>query len=166
MGNLGVHDAVPREWEFIKFTFGACVSASCFAQLKRHRMGITLVPYKYDIGNGITIPQTITDSKAEDIFMETINTTNEFYNRLNEFNPIASTYILTQAHKRWVLCQINGRELYHFARLRMDSHAQWDIRNLANMIVGHAMKEFPDILPLLCGKDMFQSTRRIQNKSR
>ena len=162
MGNLGVHDAVPREWELLNFTFGACVSASCFAQLKRHRMGFTLIPYKYDVGNGVTTPQTVVQSGVEDIFMETINTTNEFYNRLNEFNPMASPYILTQAHKRWTMCQMNGRELYHFARLRMDGHAQWDIRNLANSIVDKATQEFPDILRKLCGKDQFM----LEEKSR
>jgi len=153
--NLTVHESVPREWELINFTFGACVSASCFAQLKRHRMGFTLIPYKYDLENGVTTPQTIIDADMEDVFMETIDTTNEFYNRLNEFNPIASTYILTQAHKRWTMCQMNGRELYHFARLRMDGHAQWDIRNLANAIVEKAVSEFPDILKKICGKDEF-----------
>ena len=155
-GSLGVHDAIPREWEFMSFTFGACVSASCYAQLKRHRMGFSMIPYKYDIGNGVTIPQNIVDAEVNDIFMEAIDKTNEFYNRLNEFNPMASQYILTQAHKRWVMCQMNGRELYHFARLRMDGHAQWDIRNLATRLVEKAINEFPDTLQKLCGKDQFE----------
>lgn len=154
-GNLGVHDALSREWEFLTFTFGACVSASCFAQLKRHRMGFTMIPYKYDTGNGVTIPQTIVDAEVSDIFNEVINLTNEFYNRLNDFSTTASQYILTQAHKRWVLCQMNGRELYHFSRLRMDKHAQWDIRYLANKLADKARAEFPDVLQKLCGKDQF-----------
>jgi thymidylate synthase ThyX len=58
-----------------------------------------------------------------------------------------------------VLIQMNGRELYHFSRLRQDAHAQWDIRGLADRMLYLAQQELPLTLMLCCGKDAFETAR-------
>ncbi len=52
---LGAHDSVPREFELVCMTFEGMVSASCFAQLKRHRM-MTLLQQSYETDCGWIVP--------------------------------------------------------------------------------------------------------------
>jgi thymidylate synthase ThyX len=51
--------------------------------------------------------------------------------RLDAVKPGLGDYARTNAHLLRAMFQANLRELYHFARLRADSHAQWEIRRLA-----------------------------------
>ncbi len=71
--------------------------------------------------------------------------------------PPAAGYILTNAHRRRVSMKINARELYHVARLRADTHAQWDIRKTAEEMVKLGKKAMPLALMLATGKDGFAS---------
>jgi len=64
-------------------------------------------------------------------------------------------YILTNAHRRLVLMKMNLREVYHFARLRADDHAQWEIRQLAQALVEEVKRLMPYSSLLLCGKSEF-----------
>jgi len=50
------HDSVWREFETVQFVFEIVLSASCYAQLKRHRIA-TLLSQPYDPGLGISIPK-------------------------------------------------------------------------------------------------------------
>jgi thymidylate synthase ThyX len=58
-----------------------------------------------------------------------------------------------------VMFKINARELYHFARLRADEHAQWDIRSIANRMLEIVKEVAPLTFMLACGKHEFQATR-------
>ena len=55
---------------------------------------------------------------------------------------------------------MNARDMYHFSRLRMDGHAQWEIRALAREMVGQAQQEAPMVMALACGKDEFADRKR------
>jgi thymidylate synthase ThyX len=54
---------------------------------------------------------------------------------------------------------MNARELYHFSRMRQDGHAQWDIREIANRMVGIAKRVCPLTMSLACGKDAFEQRK-------
>jgi thymidylate synthase ThyX len=56
--NLQAHDAVLRELENVDLQFELILSASCFAQLKRHRMS-TIIAQEYDPQLGVTIPPSM-----------------------------------------------------------------------------------------------------------
>ena len=43
-------------------------------------------------------------------------------------------YVLPNACKTTLVMTMNLRELYHFLYLREDSHAQWEIRDLAKAL--------------------------------
>jgi len=58
---------------------------------------------------------------------------------------------------RWFTLSL--REVYHMARLRMDRHAQWDIRNVTASITALARQAAPACGILACGKDAFAQTR-------
>lgn len=149
--NMKVFDAAPRQFEFVDFEFLLNMSFSCFAQLKRHRM-MSIIPYNPTYANYFVVPDSISYSNRES-FRYLMEETNNFYNKLPEN---IKNYILTNAHTRNVSVKLNLREMYHFCRMRMDSHAQWEIRSIANEMKHYASKVCPIGMSLCCGKDQFE----------
>jgi hypothetical protein len=163
--DLGMHDPLPREFEEISFTFEAVMSASCFAQFKRHRM-MTLLPQSYDPGEGCTIPETIMTAGLKDDFLNMMEKSSEAFSRVApHIGENAAAYFLTNAHRRRIRVTLNARELYHISRLRMDSHAQWDIRTIVSDMVTLAATKAPITLSLACGKDQFPQMKKYFYKT-
>jgi flavin-dependent thymidylate synthase len=148
-----------REFEYADLTFDVVVSASCFAQLKRHRMA-TMTCQDYDPGLGVTVPPAVSAIGMEDRFMETVGKTEDVFNRIKAVSPAAAPYILTNAHRKRVAVKLNVRELYHVSRLREDKSAQWDIRETTARMVRLGRAFMPSALMMACGKDSFASLRR------
>lgn len=149
-------DSLPREFEIGEFIFQLNISASCFAQLKRHRMS-TIISSDYSPENcKHTIPESIVKCGKKKLFENVINETEFFYFWLKKHYPQIKNYILTNSHNRGVLFKFNLRELCHFSRLREDSHSQWEIRKIANEIVSECRKIAPLSTMLICGKDKFE----------
>jgi flavin-dependent thymidylate synthase len=148
------YDFPLREFEYVNFTFEIVLSASCFAQLKRHRMA-TLTCQSYDPRLGVTIPASIDEVGARHEFMDMIERTNDVYFRLKNHVGPAADYILTNAHRRRALLKVNARELYHISRLREDATAQWDIRELSAKMSALAKRAMPLTCLLLGGKDKY-----------
>lgn len=162
--NIEFFDAVPREFEMVEVAFQAVISASNFAQLKRHRMA-TLLPGNYDIQFGCIIPENIKITGLEKEFLEIIDNTNKVYLKLKETYGDAADYILTNSHCRKVMMKMNLREVYHFIRLRDDEHAQWEIRHLAHRLLQEIKPFMPLATMLLCGKsDFVNEFERIYHK--
>lgn len=157
--NLGEHDTLPRELELVTMTFEAEVSAACFGQLKRHRM-MTLLSQQYQINDGTIIPPSIREAGLDESFRMAILKSMEMAKQVREKSPLLTPYLLTNAHRKRVLMRINARELYHFARLRCDEHAQWEIRELADRMVEAAKQQWPNLMQLACGKDKYEETYR------
>lgn len=148
------YDAMPREFEIVNFIFDVKISASAFAQLKRHRM-MTILKDDYDINLGYRVPDSIIQIGKKDFFKEILSETEEVYKKLKEKYGLVADYILTNAHKRRVILNVNLRELYHIARLRMDKHAQWDIRDISAKMIEKVRKVAPITGALLSGKHNF-----------
>jgi thymidylate synthase ThyX len=148
------YDFPPREFEHAVLTFELVVSASCFAQLKRHRMA-TLTVQDYDPALGATLPPSIEAMGEGAAFRDMIARTGQAYAILKEAAGAAAAYVLTNAHRRRVLLKVNLRELYHISRLREDASAQWDIRRVSAEMSRLARGRFPLAGMLLCGKDAY-----------
>ncbi len=162
--NMEFFDTTPREFEMVDITFQAVISASNFAQLKRHRMA-TLLSGDYNIKYGNTIPENIKKIGLEKEFLQIIDKTNKVYLKLKEKYGDAGDYILTNSHCRHVIMRMNLREVYHFIRLRADEHAQWDIRQLADRLLKQVNAVLPMSTLLLCGKsDFARNFETIYNK--
>ncbi len=157
--NIQSYDAALRELENIDIQFEMIMSASCFAQLKRHRMA-TLISQDYDPALGVTVPPAVRAIGRQKEFTAMIKKTNSVYALIKEKNPGAAPYVLTNAHRKRVLMKLNARELYHLARLRADRHAQWDIRYLSDKMLREARKIMPLTLMLACGKDAFDALQK------
>lgn len=149
-----LYDSMLREFEHVVLTFEVICSASCFAQLKRHRMA-SISAQPYDVSLGFTTPEPIEKiGRAED-FRHLMERSQNLYHEIAKRNPYASTYALTNAHRRRMLVTMNARELYHFSRLRSDALAQWEIREISNQMVHLGRMAMPLTLQLAGGKDTY-----------
>ena len=148
------YDFPPREFEHAELVYDLVVSASCFAQLKRHRMA-TLTWQRYDPGLGVTVPPSVREAGAEKEFLAVIDRTNETHAALEKDIGPAADYILTNAHRRRALLKLNVRELYHISRLREDASAQWEIRQVAAEMSRQAKRTMPLACLMLGGKDAY-----------
>lgn len=157
--HLGPHDSVLREFEHADLQYELIVSAACFGQLKRHRMA-TLTTQDYEVPLGVTIPPSFEAIGLVEEFDRLRTESEALYDRIREEvgAPVAP-YVLLNAHRRRVLWKINVREIYHVSRLRLDAHAQWDIRRVAERVVELARLRISGLLLLVCGKDRFDEVR-------
>ncbi len=154
-GVADCHTRAPRLLELVDLVFEVSCSAACFGQLKRHRMA-TILPQPYHLGLGTTTPPTIVAAGLAGQFDRFVREAESALRQLGPALGQEAAYLLTNAHCRTVLVKINLRELYHFSRLRMDAHAQWEIRSLAGKMVALAKAELPRSGAYLGGKDTFQ----------
>jgi flavin-dependent thymidylate synthase len=147
-------NAVLREFEYVDLTYDLKISATCFAQIKRHRMA-TLTAQSYNPDLGVTVPPSIREIGAERDFLDVIGQTEECYGMLKHTLKTGADYVLTNAHKRRILMRVNARELYHMARLREDITAQWDIRQIVGRMSQKAREVMPLTFLLLGAKDSY-----------
>ncbi len=149
--HLELYDVVLREFEFAELCYRLTVSGACFGQLKRHRM-VSITWQDYDPGLGVTVPEAITEIGEKKGFMEIIKKTERVYKKIEKRFPGIGSYILTNAHQKRVLLNVNLRELYHISRLREDPTAQWDIRRKVEKLSALAKRRLPITTLLLGGK--------------
>jgi len=158
------YDTPLREFEYVNLTFDLMVSASCFAQLKRHRMA-TLTCQRYNPELGVTVPPSVAEIGEKGDFMEIVARTNKVYKVLQRAVDEAADYILTNAHRRRELLKLNARELFHISRLREDMSAQWEIRRIVKKMSALASKVMPLTCLLIGGKDVYpQLYKRLFGK--
>jgi hypothetical protein len=156
---ISAFDPLPREFEFTgDLKYELVVSASNFAQLKRHRL-MTLLAQDYDPSLGTTIPASIKAIGAEDELLDVCRRSEELYFEFLPKYGKAAEYCLTNAHRRRVLIAANPRELYHVSRLREDAHAQWDIKNTVRNMLYLAKQVAPLTFMLSGGKDEFEKLK-------
>jgi thymidylate synthase ThyX len=159
MREMKPHDSVWREFENIRLQFEVTVSASCFAQLKRHRMA-TVIKQGYLPSLGISVPDSVRRARQVGLLREAASSAARVSRKIASRTGSAGDYALLNAHRRRVLFGINLRELYHFSRLRSDVHAQWEIRRLSDRMCALAEEVIPSGSILLCGKDSFDERRK------
>jgi thymidylate synthase ThyX len=155
---ISAHEPLRREMELGYFTFGVTLSASAFAQFKRHRIA-TIIKQDYLPELGCTTPPNVVEAGLEDIFKRCMKISNNLHlflkEKLSSDQTSAATYALTNAHRRRVIFQANARELTHFSRLREDINAQWDIRNIARRMIRLAHEACPALMMFAAGKEAF-----------
>ncbi len=157
--HMEFYDFPPREFEHASLTFELIVSASCFAQLKRHRMA-TLTVQDYDPDLGVAVPASVEDVGAGSIFRETAERTDRAFRLLRRAVGSSAAYVLMNGHRRRALLRVNLRELYHISRLREDAAAQWEIREVAAKMSSAARAAMPLAGMLLGGKDSYPERYR------
>ena len=159
MRRMEFFDSVPREFEHVVLNYELSLSASAYAQLKRHRMSTQSVQ-GYEPRLGVTIPPAVDKAGLTGPVAAFIKKAEALYHHIGGVEAPAAAYALTNAHRRRVFISTNLRELYHIVRLREDGHAQWDIRNIAYRMRKVAQEAMPLGTLLLCGKDSYMARYR------
>jgi len=155
LNGLSEHDSLYRGFETVNFVFDIALSSSAFAQMKRHRM-MTIIKQPYDKVMGYTIPPSIKETGQEGLFKEIMELSEETFVKFGKNSPEAAAYILANAHKRRIIVNVNLREMYHIARLRMDKHAQWDIQQVSGSMLKAVQKIAPLTAALAGGKHNYK----------
>ncbi len=156
---LNKHNQLPRFFESIELEYELIMSASCYAQFKRHRM-MTQIVQDYDMSLGFEMPPLLRKSGFEKEVFEHYKRAYELYRKIRDKYFYLSNYVILNGNRRRVYAKLNARELYHISRLRMDHHAQWEILRLANRMVEEAKKRIPYVFDLCSGKDEFEEVKR------
>ncbi|MBS3816650.1 MAG: FAD-dependent thymidylate synthase [Candidatus Thermoplasmatota archaeon] len=129
--------------EHASFTFAVRdVSRSLTHQLVRHRLAsYSQQSQRYvDIEDfDPVIPDSIDeDEDAKKRFDELMEEVKETYTALKEKEDIPledARFVLPNATRSNIIVTMNARELWHFFSLRCCKRAQWEIRELANMML-------------------------------
>lgn len=116
------------------------VSRALSHQLVRHRMASFCQEsqryVKIDVSEDWFVKPEFDDEIDEDVFDKAMQFSAWAYAQLiNDGVPAEDArYVLPNACKTTLVMTMNLRELYHFLYLREDSHAQWEIRDLAKAL--------------------------------
>jgi thymidylate synthase (FAD) len=142
------HDSL---FEHANFTFLIeDVSRVLSHQLVRHRI---MSPHqrsqryvKLEEGEYV-VPPTIKESwRASEIYKDAMKTCEEAYEKLLLLGipKEDARYIYPNAAYTQLIVTINGRSLTHLLGLRLCSRAQWEIREMANLMLKEVRKVFPE----------------------
>ncbi|MCX5668814.1 MAG: FAD-dependent thymidylate synthase [Candidatus Omnitrophica bacterium] len=146
--------------EHVKFSFAIQgVSRALTHQLVRHRIASFSQQsqrYVKEKDFDFIIPPSIEkNSQAKNEFEKLMTTIQQSYTKLLELlgqdNISGETanqdvrFVLPQAAETKIVVTMNCRELLHFFQHRCCSRAQWEIRQLANKMLGICCKELPAV---------------------
>ena len=148
--NLKPWNKVPRAFETVDFCFELTMSESCWAQFKRHRYCTIL--RKAGSSLSAKIPPAIKAIKREDIWTELNNNIIRLGSLLPPKLAYLNPYFRTNASLVTIFVKMNLREIYHFVRLRSDENAQWEIREISQLLAKQVKKVAPQAAAFLCGK--------------
>jgi len=142
-----------RELEHINFTFRINnITLSILTHISRHRMHCLLVPSFLEFGKSKNFvkPKTIYDNPGlVKIYEDAFEKSEHLYNLLRKegINEEA-VYSYLSGNLLDIITTMNGRELYHFLRLRCCLRAQWEVREIADLI----LRKIKEIAPLTFSK--------------
>lgn len=117
------------------------LSRACSHQLVRHRLASFCQQSqrycKIDVNDDewFVMPDSLDeDGQAEFVMQMAVAATT--YERLLErgVKPEDARYVLPEACKTKIVCTMNCRELFHFLDMRQSKAAQWEIRELAELL--------------------------------
>lgn len=130
-------------FEHANFTFGIeGISRACSHQLVRHR----IASYSQQSQRYVTFgdnfsyitPKSIGKNKeAIEIFNNLIRESKKTYDKLISLgiDKEDARYVLPNASETKIIVTMNARELLHFFSLRLCRRAQWEIRELAKLML-------------------------------
>ena len=113
------------------------ISRACLAQLTRHRIASYSVrSHRYcEVGGDdwCVIPPSVVGTDAESLFRAQASDAMWSYQAAIDegMKPEDARYLLPEATKTSLVMTINARSLQNLFTLRLDAHAQWEIRELA-----------------------------------
>lgn len=138
-------------FEHVNYTFAIeGISRACSHQLVRHRIASynqQSQRYVKETNFDYIIPHTIRSQDQLEVFYRAMRHAQEAYNELCELgvNKEDARYVLPNATETKIIMTINARSLKNLFDLRCEKDAQWEIRELAYMMLDAAKKVNPTV---------------------
>ena len=127
MRNIGPHDATPREFELVGFTFEFTFDYGAMREFRRHRMQ-TYIGQPLTVAHGCDIPPLIRRSEAYGDFCQAVEASEALFADMLDVSPAVAQYAVTHGHRQRVLSRMSLRECYHLFKLRSSRQAHRSIR--------------------------------------
>lgn len=140
--------------EHMTFTFAVSgISRACSHQLVRHRMASFSQQSQRYVGMdrkgfGYVTPASVEDNEfAKDVYGYFMKLSKQVYAQLVDCGvpPEDARYVLPNACSTNLVVTMNARELAHFFGLRCCQRAQWEIRELADRMLGLVRDVAPEL---------------------
>jgi len=141
---MGPHDAPPREFEMVDYTFELIMDYGAYREFKRHRMQ-SYIPQPLTVAHGSLMPQLIKEAGLGGEFGEAMEVSESGFKKVYKSYPLLAPYLATHAHKRRVLTKMNLRECYHLFKLRTQRQAHFSIRLVMDKALREAVRVHPDL---------------------
>lgn len=142
---LGPFDAPPRELEMVTYRFELEMDYGAYREYKRHRMQ-TYLPQRLTTAHGYILPPLVAEAGAAPEFAEAMERVARLHAALaEEVSAAVAEHMVTHAHNRRLLAQMNLREAYHLFKLRSAENAHFTIREISRQ----ALVEITRVHPLL-----------------
>lgn len=142
-------------FEHASFTFGVDgLSRVASHQLVRHRMASYSQQsqryVKMDRPEAVLPPAIAADPRANELYNQQVKAAHEAYKSLLAMGIAAedARFILPHGWETRLVLTMNARELHHFYDLRLCRRAQWEIRELARLMLAECKKAAPVIFKL------------------
>ncbi len=140
-------------FEHVSFTFGVeGVSRTLTHQLVRHRVAsYSQKSQRYvKVGGELEVitPESVREnSDALTTYNETLETIEKAYAKLIDLGIKAedARYLLPNATETKIIITMNARELIHFFAIRSCNRAQWEIRELSDLMLKECYRLAPAI---------------------
>jgi len=127
------------------------ISRACSHQLVRHRVAsFSQQSQRYIVmkrlNERVVTPPSV-EKAGGDEFKELVKEAGEAYQRLVDRGVPKedARFVLPNAAETSLLMTMDGRSLLHFFGLRLCNRAQWEIRALADEMLGEARKAEPEL---------------------
>lgn len=137
--------------EHVNFTFSVKgISRSCSHQIVRHRIASYSQQSQRSVNptgeDWYVIPKTIKEINLY-MYQLAMSKIGEIYAQFLKWGipKEDARFILPNATKTNIVITMNGRELLHFFKLRLHKTAQWEIRQMANLMLREVKKVAPAI---------------------
>jgi len=147
-GELTLKELLPH----IGYTFAVeKISRACSHQLVRHRVAsFSQQSQRYvtvkRLTEKVVTPPSV-EAADEPVFLELVKKASEAYQRLvdNGVPKEDARFVLPNAAETSLLMTMDGQSLFHFLGLRCCNRAQWEIRALADAMLGEVKAAEPDV---------------------
>lgn len=132
------------------------ISRPCSQQIERHRIAsYTQESQRYVNAENATfiMPNSIFDSEGFETYVDFLEQSKRLYSCLvkNGVKKEDARFVLPQAVTTKMMMTINFRSLRNLLNLRLDVHAQWEIRRVAAMMVAELSNVSPELVDTIFG---------------
>lgn len=132
------------------------ISRPCSQQIERHRIAsYTQESQRYVSAESakFLMPNSILNSDGFEMYVDFLEQSKRIYSCLvkNGVKKEDARFVLPQAVTTKMMMTINFRSLRNLLNLRLDVHAQWEVRRVAAMMVAELSNVSPELVDTIFG---------------